>query len=318
MSARRVLAVFLVALAGVEPVRAREPSPRGEADLAAWDALVTENLARRQATWRRLEARRDALIGVELWIAEGTRRPVQSRWGHAMLRFVDGGDPFDDAILAFVASPDGPRLSLWKGLGGGYPVVPELGSLAWALGAYVRDQLRPVSRWVVPTSTGQRATLVATLERWSANAHHAGDYTFVGNNCAWAMARFLADAGVTQLPEADVLTSHVPNGLADQLRGQLQPAPPIPTPAGLLARVADRLITTPEALRAGRWPTQNDALLSLSPMDRRRIVLNLDPPAEVVDALLASIPTEAPMDLAEAYGVRALPDDAYGPVRATP
>ncbi len=318
MTARRALAAFLLVVAPVEPARAREPSPAEAADLAAWNTLVTENLARRQATWRRLDARRDALIGVELWIAEGTRRPVQSRWGHAMLRFVDGGDPFDDAIVAFVASPDGPRLSLWKGLFGGYRVVPELGSLAWALGAYVRDQLRPVSRWVIPSTPEQRTTLVATLERWSANADHAGDYTFVGNNCAWAMARFLADAGVAPLPESDVLSGHVPTRLAGQLRGHLRPAPPIPTPGELLARVAGRLATTPEALRAGRWPTQTDALLALSPMDRRRVVLNLDPPTDVVDALLASIPPDPPMDLAEAYGVRALPDDAYAILRGTP
>ncbi len=318
MSARRALAMLLLALAPVEPARAGKPAPSEEADLAAWNTLVTENLARRQATWHRLDARRDALVGVELWIAEGTRRPVQSRWGHAMLRFVDGGDPFDDAIVAFVASPDGPRLSLWTGLLGGYPVVPELGSLAWALGAYVRDQLRPVSRWVLPTTPEQRTTLVATLERWQANADLAGDYTFVGNNCAWAMARFLADAGVAPLPESDVLASHVPTRLAGQLRGQLRPAPPIPTPAELLARVAGSLATTPEALRAGCWPTQTDALLALSPMDRRRVVLNLDPPTEVVDALLAAIPPDPPMDLAEAYGVQALPDDAYESARVTP
>lgn len=318
MTARRALAVLLLAVAPMEPARAREPSPAEAADLAAWNALVTENLARRQATWRRLEARRDALVGVELWIAEGTRRPVQSRWGHVMLRFVDGGDPFDDAIVAFVASPDGPRLSLWKGLVGGYPVVPELGSLAWALGAYVRDQLRPVTRWVIPTSPEQRAGMVTTLERWQTHAHHAGDYTFVGNNCAWAMARFLADAGVAPLPEGDILASHVPTRLAGQLRGQLRPAPPIPTPGELLARVADRLATTPEALRAGRWPATTDALLALSPMDRRRVVLNLDPPPEVVDALLSAIPADTPMDLAEAYGVRALPDDAYERRPATP
>lgn len=311
MLVRRVLAVLLLALASTGHVRAREPSSSGAADFAAWNALVTEDLARREATWRRLEAHRGGLVGVELLIAEGTRRPVQSRWGHAMLRFVDGGDPFDDAVLAFVAAPDGPRLSLWKGLVGGYPVVPELGSLAWALGAYVRDQLRPVSRWVVPTSAEERARTVGTLDRWRRQPELGGTYTFAGNNCAWAMARFLAEAGVAPLPAPDVLASHVPTQLAGQLRDHLRPAPSIPTPGELLASVAESLATTSEALRAGRWPPATDTLLAFSPMDRRRVILNLDPPPEVVDALLASLPADTPMDLSEAYGVRALPDDAY-------
>jgi hypothetical protein len=238
---------------------------------------------------------------------------VQSRWGHALLRFVEADpDPLDDPILGFVADPGGPTLSLWKGLVGGYPVIADLGPLHWALGTYVRDQLRPVSRWVLPTTGAQRRALVEALARWYSTSA-PGRYTFAGNNCAWALLRFLDEAGLVPVPPDRGLARRVPTRLPEVLRASLREAPPIPSVGATIDRAAQALGVPFAELRAGVWPPYIGPLLALDAQDRLRLLLNVDVPPDAAEALRASLPEGTRPDLVALYGIAPLPPGAYAP-----
>jgi len=292
--------------------RAATPDAQRAAVHQAWAQQAAQDRARRASTLARLQA--ETLVGVELLVAEGTRTPVQSRWGHALLRFVDAdADALDDAVLGFVADPGGPTLSLWSGVVGGYPVIADLGPLHWVMATYVRDQLRPVTRWVLPTDAQARGRLVETLTRWSApGATDPGGYTFAGNNCAWALLRYLDAAGVAPLPAARGLGPHIPTRLPRHVQAKLRPAPPIPALGDVVARAAGALGIPFARARAGDWPDDVSPLLGWPPDDILRLLLNVDVPAPAAEALRGALPENTRADLVALYGVEPLGADAYG------
>jgi hypothetical protein len=288
----------------------------------AWAEVLRTDAERRARLVAHLARRREAVEGVELLVAAGTRTPVQSRWGHALLRFVDGGDPLDDVVIAFVAMPERPRVSVWRGLTGGYPLEMDAGSLAWALGAYVRDQMRPVRRWVLPTTAPERAALVDAAVRWAAEPALRGRYTFFGNNCATALGRFLRDAGL--IAEGRGWARRVPTRLpaAWTLARPARPVADVPALGRAMQRAADTLGVSLADVRAGRWrPAAEatgvqggwDALGTLSVPDRLVLLWTVDlAPPDAREALLAGLPPpEARPSLEEVFGV--VPVMEYGP-----
>jgi hypothetical protein len=288
---------------------------------AAWEGVLRDDAERRARILAHLARQRDAVEGLELLVAGGTRTPIQSRWGHALLRFVDGGDPFDDVVIAFVAMPDRPRVSVWKGLTGGYPLEMDAGRLAWALGAYVRDQLRPVRRWVLPTDSAERGRVIDEAARWAADPSRRGRYTFVGNNCATALGRFLTSAGV--VTGAAGWGRRVPTRLpaAWTLARPARAAPDVPALGSVLLRAGAALGVPLSDVRAGRWTHPGGAatgeawepLRALSVADRLVLLWTVDlAPPDARDALLASLPAPALRpSLEEVFGV--VPMTEYGP-----
>lgn len=230
-----------------------------------------------------------AQLHLELLIAEATDARAASRWGHALLRFVDGdGDPFDDLVLAFGAELDRPRVSLWRGVVGGYEAVPMVRRLGWIYLDYVQEQGRALDRVPLPSDPALVASLLASLGARAASG--LGPYTFFKANCAGLLVDLLEEAGFPR-PESG---GRIPVRLGDAF-AEVGAAPLPPTQVGLpgplLTEAAALAQLSEDQLRLGDWPAGTAKLLAPLPaIDRQRLLYALHPPAAERAALLASLP----------------------------
>jgi hypothetical protein len=114
---------------------------------------------------------RDKIIGLELLIAEPSdSSPLQSRFGHAFLRFVASSThsqvPSSDLTVNFVANVHTQQLSARAGLTGEYAILPEVLPLASSLNKYMALEKRPLRRIAIPSSPQMRNDLVEALLNW--------------------------------------------------------------------------------------------------------------------------------------------------------
>uniref|UniRef100_UPI00356619F4 lipoprotein N-acyltransferase Lnb domain-containing protein n=1 Tax=Halobacteriovorax sp. TaxID=2020862 RepID=UPI00356619F4 len=124
----------------------------------------------------RLKRRLDnnQILGLELIIADSTDERVESKFGHALFRFVDGdSDPGNDITISFVADVNGPKASNISGVIGKYGVYPEVKSLRLFIKQYVKDQSRPLERHIIPSNEIMHRELVKTLDSWWNEIHEA-------------------------------------------------------------------------------------------------------------------------------------------------
>ncbi|MBT3586779.1 MAG: DUF4105 domain-containing protein, partial [Halobacteriovoraceae bacterium] len=122
-----------------------------------------------QKFFSRLEKRFLAgkIIGLEILIAQASSRRVESRFGHALLRFVDSvPGSGNDIVLGFVADVPSQKLSYLRGLFGGYGLYPVLKGLRSFTRDYLKNEERPLERIILPSSLIQRAKLFAILKDW--------------------------------------------------------------------------------------------------------------------------------------------------------
>ncbi|WP_127716036.1 DUF4105 domain-containing protein [Halobacteriovorax sp. HLS] len=118
---------------------------------------------------KRLEKKIEAkqIIGLELIIAEKSDIRVESRFGHAMFRFVDSdSDPGNDITVSFVADVDGPDMSTVGGITGKYTIFPVFKSMRLYIKQYIKDDGRPLERHIIPSDNSMREDLLATLQNW--------------------------------------------------------------------------------------------------------------------------------------------------------
>lgn len=168
-AAKSYFAALLTCLHLANPNGSWAKATLSEEEQVLWQATQADAKETNDKYMGRLLALRGNLIGLELLIAEKTNAYIGSRWGHSMLRFIDGdNDPLNDLVLGFVAEVDTPSLSLSKGLSGGYPVIPLVQPLRLFIASYVRDEGRPLERHIFPTSEGDRNEVIDTLAAWIA------------------------------------------------------------------------------------------------------------------------------------------------------
>jgi len=111
--------------------------------------------------------KRNEIIGLELISAEASDERVESKFGHSLFRFVDNdNDPGNDITISFVADVDGPKASNLAGVVGKYGVYPEVKSLRLFVKQYVKDQSRPLERYIIPASSEMIDSLLVTLDLW--------------------------------------------------------------------------------------------------------------------------------------------------------
>lgn len=111
------------------------------------------------------------IMGLELLIAEPSQSsPLQSRFGHAFLRFVGSSGnpqlPSADLSVNFVANVHTQQLSARAGLVGDYAILPEVHPLGRSLNRYLAQEKRPLRRILIPSSPQMRADLIETLLTW--------------------------------------------------------------------------------------------------------------------------------------------------------
>lgn len=111
---------------------------------------------------------RNEIIGLELLVAGPTDARIESKWGHSMLRFVDRvGTLSDDLVLGFVAEVDDVQLNMAKGIFGGYPVFPNVQSLRLFNQQYIKNEDRPIERFIIPSTQKQRNHLIQlVIDGW--------------------------------------------------------------------------------------------------------------------------------------------------------
>lgn len=106
------------------------------------------------------------IIGLELVIAAPTDA-TGSQWGHSMLRFVDNvGNNADDIVVGFVADVDAMKLNTFKGMGmfGGYATSPDIQSFRHFIQNYIKNQDRPLERYIIPSNPLIISRLVTNLK----------------------------------------------------------------------------------------------------------------------------------------------------------
>lgn len=153
-----------------------------------------------------LLAKKD-IIGVELIVAGESDRSFASRWGHAMLRFVDSdGDWRNDYVISFVLDQTEEEMSTAKALFGGYPIIPETKTFGEFWGYYSKGEARSLDRVIIPTDAKMRKKLLETFKKRSENVETLGSYTFLSNNCAGVLSKLLSDAGFPHQGKSSVPT----------------------------------------------------------------------------------------------------------------
>ena len=128
-----------------------------------------------------------------IYIGEG--KPYFSWWGHLLLRFVGSGiSPDKDFAVGFVADFNDYPLDKYKGLMGGYTVLPKLDILENYYREYVEVQGREFVRYPLASSQFQRDLLRENLKSWLKDPTRPGSYSFARNNCVGLMSSFLEES----------------------------------------------------------------------------------------------------------------------------
>ena len=112
-------------------------------------------------------AKNGEIQGLELIIAEKSDIRIESKFGHAMFRFVDNDlDPGNDITVSFVADVDSPDMSTVGGITGKYSIFPLFKSMRLFIKQYIKDDARPLERHLIPSDESMREDLIKTLTKW--------------------------------------------------------------------------------------------------------------------------------------------------------
>lgn len=210
-----------------------------------------------------LSANRNKVIGIEYIYAAGTEQKLESRWGHALLRFVDSdNNPFNDYVLSFAAKVKPENISNLKALTGEYDILPQLSSLGHFWEQYTGMEGRVLERTVIPSTESQRLSLIATLKEWTQEHSLFGKYTFLNNNCAGAFQDFLRDGGIKNFrmggPNPGDLDSWLRQGFISTL-----PKLKMLDPGVIIHKAFQALRLSPLDFASGRnWPEDSFARLN--------------------------------------------------------
>jgi len=280
-----------------------------------WKVELSELLENNSKNLSVLFSKENEIQGVELIVASSTNRALYSRFGHAMLRFIDrDDDPLNDLMLSFVALIDEPQISLRKGILGGYRILPLVKTTGDFWVQYVRDENRPLERWVIPTTEKERRELVESLE----NLVEEGDskkYSFFKNNCSRLLTEFLEFAGLPSVGHLPRIPTHIP-GFLDQNLLNPYPKVLVRSVTPLLEKAAKALDVSLIDLKEGEhWPEDAASLLesTFSPFELLTLLNELTfMPLSVREELVSRYNfKESTHTLEEVLGFTKIPDPLY-------
>ncbi|OUR97301.1 hypothetical protein A9Q84_13325 [Halobacteriovorax marinus] len=134
-----------------------------------WSSSHREMYQRNKKFIARLakRAERGEIIGLELIIAAKSDIRIESKFGHALIHFVDNDqDPGNDIAVSFVADVDAPETSNVAGLVGRYSIYPLVKTMRLFIRQYIKQDERPLERHIIPSSEKMREDLINTLMTW--------------------------------------------------------------------------------------------------------------------------------------------------------
>lgn len=187
-------------------------------------------------------------IGLELLVADSYGEKAESRFGHALIRFIDEDqDPFNDLVVGFEMQALREEDKYTKGFSGGAETVPMVYSLVDIIRKYVIHEKRPLTRIILPSSTEQIQRLKNNFNQFLILPRIVGDYNFIRNNCATALLKVLFDSGYY----IDHAWADVPTLFSKRFRFNLMtPYPAIIIPsAGTLVESLSRISADHCAIR---------------------------------------------------------------------
>ncbi|GAB4015408.1 MAG: hypothetical protein Fur0010_14410 [Bdellovibrio sp.] len=132
----------------------------------------------------------------------GPGKPYFSWWGHLLLRFVGSGtSPEMDFALGFVADFNDFPLDKYKGLFGGYTVLPKIDTIKNFHHEYAEVSAREFVRYQLKSTQLQRDKLLGNLKEWLRDPSLPGSYSFAQNNCVGLMAKLMVQSNFEQLQD---------------------------------------------------------------------------------------------------------------------
>ena len=119
--------------------------------------------------------KRSRIKGIELLVAAPTTSALESRFGHAMLRFVsrDEYSSGTDISISLVADINTPKMSYLKGIFGGYAVYPELTTFRELHERYIKHQNRQIDRYSISADKELINSLYKVIENYVQSYHSA-------------------------------------------------------------------------------------------------------------------------------------------------
>ena len=118
---------------------------------------------------------RDRIKGIELVIAAPTGSSIESRFGHAMIKFVSEEEiaPGNDFVLSLVADVNTPKISYLKGIFGGYSVYPILERYRDIHSSYIKNQNRKLDRYAIHSDKKLRINIFNSMKKYIVKYHKA-------------------------------------------------------------------------------------------------------------------------------------------------
>lgn len=141
--------------------------------------------------------------GIEVITGGPSYSKTESYFGHSALRLVgSGGDALNDfaiEILGILPTTNSWVATAYNGLGGVGPVTISVVPMSNLIGRYFFEQMRGITRMIIPSNPALRRTLISTLLKFNDEKVGNERYYFLTNNCASVLQRLLEDAGFVQV-----------------------------------------------------------------------------------------------------------------------
>lgn len=258
-----------------------------------------------------LSLNKNKIIGIEYIVASGTDDALMSKFGHSLLRFVDNDyNNSNDIVLGFEADLPSPEISYMKGIGGGYESTIRFDSMQNYWQRYVRNENRPLLRYIIPSNAEMRSLLIDRLQKLNKNPELLGDYTFFSNNCAGLLANFFKDIGMAR-DLGKGLSGRIPTKLNDWLElSLLVPFRPIRslTPESVFQKIK-KILSIKEDDNMRDYDLWNDKAVKKIRFNlTKKEILFLynelwDLPESIADKLLRDIKYDNDLDYAASIGI---------------
>lgn len=156
-----------------------------------------------------LDNNRHHYKGVEIIVADKAES-VASRFGHAMLRFIDDdGTWTNDPVISFTALSYEEKYEIGRSLFGGYAITPQVMTLHEYWNMYTKEEERDLRRFVITLSPTQINQLFDTLFVYLKEPERLKNYTFLKNNCIGVITKIMIEAGVTKKKSALKIPTHI-------------------------------------------------------------------------------------------------------------
>lgn len=289
---------------------------------SVWASEQEDDLQNSRDLAERLFQSEDDIIGLELIVADGSDGAFYSKWGHAMLRFVSAsGGVFDDYIVSMVANinPENQitqKELIEKGLLGGFSVLPFIKTSAGFWQDYVLKEGRPLRRYIISSSPKNRHQLLVTLKKWTEHPEQIGDYTFLTNNCAGALAKLLEQSGFPKANElfAPRIPTNLPDWAAWSTLSLFSPIV-VENYSSIFKKSARLMNLNIKDFYAGKWP--KNAIDQISKLEDREIkqlniVFESTPVAsEIMSKAMKQHSYRSGATLEEVMGFRKIPTALY-------